>query len=761
LLLRISLLNILLMLCILTGKAQKVGVVLSGGGSPAFAHIGVLKALEENNIPIDYITGTSMGALIGALYASGYSPQEIEDYVLSPQFANVAYSETKEDLNFFFKQRDLNPIFLSIKITPNKPLRNSLPTHVYDSKYFDFELMSIFAGAEMVSDYNFDSLFVPFRCVASDIYNKKSVIFDSGNINQAVRASMTYPFYFYPLEFDSTLFFDGGLYNNFPKDIMEEEFNPGIIIGSNVSSNAKKPKADDLFSQLENMLTEKSEYTIDPEKGIVINLDVDINTFDFSDAEIAIAYGYQKTIEALDKIEYCVKRQENRDSLDLKRAAFNQRKKPLDFTSFVKVSGISKTQTKYVETIFDTHRKKTNLAFTKRKYFKIYSDDKISFIFPTAIYNPFLKRYELNIDVTKEKDLEISLGGILSTSPINTAFLELKYNILERTSWALKANIYFGKLYQSGRISAALDVPLKVPFFWEPFVAVNKFDYFKNSTTVFDEIQPPFIITSEFYIGNSVGFPFIFNSLIALDYKYFDKKYQYYTNPDFELKDTSDVTKFLGNTIGFSIEKFNQNFRQYATTGTHFNFSARFIEGNENSEYTIKKGIKKTSIGKHNWVNFNLLYNFYPVNTKYYSFGLSFQGNASNMPDFGNYFGTLISMPQFSPVPETNTLFLVNFRSNTWVTFGVMNVIKPIKIIQLRIEGYFFQPAFQIFPGSEGQVNEAPLFENTYYILSGAVVYQTRIGPLSFNFNYYSNSFPNTTFSLNFGYTLFNKSAWN
>jgi len=220
--LRTIFLNCLLFLLLFNAKAQKVGVVLSGGGSTAIAHIGVLKALEENNIPIDYITGTSMGAFIGALYAAGYSPQEIEDYFTGQAFEQVAYGELDDEFSFFFKQRDLDPSFFGISITPNKPLRSSLPTNVYDSKYFDFELLTLFAQAEMASNYNFDSLFVPFRCLASDVYNKQSKVFSNGHLNQAVRASMTYPFYFYPIEVDSVLYFDGGLYNNFPKNVMEE-----------------------------------------------------------------------------------------------------------------------------------------------------------------------------------------------------------------------------------------------------------------------------------------------------------------------------------------------------------------------------------------------------------------------------------------------------------------------------------------------------------------------------------------------------------
>jgi NTE family protein len=740
--------------------AQKVGVVLSGGGSSAIAHIGVLKALEENNIPIDYITGTSMGAFIGALYAAGYSPQEIEDYFTSEDFAHVAYAELNDEFSFFFKQRDLDPSFFGVSITPNKPLRNSLPTNVYDSKFFDFELFAVLAQAEMVSNYNFDSLFVPFRCVASDVYNKESHVFSMGHLNQAVRASMTYPFYFYPIKVDSVLYFDGGLYDNFPKEIMDEAFNPDIIIGSNVSSNALKPEADDLFSQLENMLTKRTEYNVDPEKGVVLNMEIDIGTFDFIKGQDAIAYGYKMTIESLDKINLCINRVENQDSLRMRREKFNSKKVPLKFSKNVTTTGLNKYQSKFIKATFLANKDKNDLSHTKIKYFKVYADDKVKFIFPTATYQNSTGLYKLNLDVTKENNFEISLGGILSTAPINTGFLALKYNILEKTSWTLKGNLFFGTFYQSARISAAIEVPLKVPFYWEPFVAANKYDYFKNRTSVIDEVQPPFIVTREFYVGNTFGLPFILKSLFTIDYKYFRKEYLYYSDTEFELRDTSDITQFFGNTVGATFEKHNLDYKQYATSGSHLFLDLRYVNGNENTIYTISPDVKEQNKQKNAWGTVHLMLRGYPVNTKFYSLGLDLEVNASNIPLFTNYFGTIISYSAYQPVPEASTLFQPNFRAANWLGIGVMNVFKPIKKIQVRLEGYLFQPAIHIEPGNEGQVKESDLFEFRYYILSAAVVYQTKIGPLSVNYNYYDDSFPNQSISVNFGYTIFNRSAW-
>jgi NTE family protein len=168
---------------------------------------------------------------------------------------------------------------------------------------------------------------------------------------------------------------------------------------------------------------------------------------------------------------------------------------------------------------------------------------------------------------------------------------------------------------------------------------------------------------------------------------------------------------------------------------------------------------------KHNtqintWGVIHLLLKGYPVNTKYYSLGLNLEVNLSNIPFFSNYFGTIVSYTPYQPVPEASTLFQPNFRAANWLGFGLMNVFKPMKKLQVRIEGYFFQPANHITPGEDGQVQESNLFEFRYYILSAAIVFQTRIGPLSINYNIYDDNFPNQSISVNFGYTIFNKSAW-
>ncbi|MCB0786375.1 MAG: patatin-like phospholipase family protein, partial [Flavobacteriales bacterium] len=127
-----------------------------------------------------------------------------------------------------------------------------------------------------------DSLFVPFRCVASDITAQVPVTFDQGDLAQVVRASMSYPFYFKPIRVNGHLMMDGGLYNNFPSDVMYDAFLPDLIIGSNVGYNAPPPSEDDLLSQLRAMMQERTDYSVKCENGIVIEPQTLPTLFDFT-----------------------------------------------------------------------------------------------------------------------------------------------------------------------------------------------------------------------------------------------------------------------------------------------------------------------------------------------------------------------------------------------------------------------------------------------------------------------------------------------
>ena len=272
---------------------------MSGGGAPGIAHIGVIKALEENNIPIDYITGTSVGAFIGGLYASGYSPDEMILFFKSSDFKKLKKYEIKFPKKFF------------------------IPTHIIQPKKIQKGLEKLTGQATKRSGGDFDSLFVPFRCVASDVYRKESFVFCSGNLATAIRASMSFPFIFEATKVDNRLLFDGGIYNNFPADIMQESFHPDFMIGSVVAYNPPQADSNDILMQLQNMIVNNTDYSIPDSMGIVLNFDLkNKSMFNFSNIDSLVKIGYDETEKQIETIKMRIQRRISTIEIKKKRVLF-------------------------------------------------------------------------------------------------------------------------------------------------------------------------------------------------------------------------------------------------------------------------------------------------------------------------------------------------------------------------------------------------------------------------------------------------------
>jgi NTE family protein len=157
-------------------RTQKVGLVLSGGGARGLAHIGAIQALEENNIPIDYVAGSSVGAIVGALYASGYSVEQMKGLFLSEDFQRWLSGKVDKNYSYFYKENEKDPALVTFTFDTKNKFRFQIPSSVVNPIQMDYALMEIFAGASAVANNNFDSLMFPFFCITSDIEAGKSSI---------------------------------------------------------------------------------------------------------------------------------------------------------------------------------------------------------------------------------------------------------------------------------------------------------------------------------------------------------------------------------------------------------------------------------------------------------------------------------------------------------------------------------------------------------------------------------------------------------
>lgn len=215
-------------------KQPKVGLVLSGGGAKGFAHLGVLKELEKAGVQISYIGGTSMGAIIGSLYASGYNATQIEEIITEIDFNNLLQDKVERRNKPYFEKayREKNAISL-----PIKKGKIGLPLGLSKGQSVLNLFTELLAPVEKITD--FSKLPIPFFCIATDIETGKEVVLEKGSLPLAIRASGSFPSLLIPVEIDDKWLIDGGVVNNFPVDRMQQK-NVDIIIGVNVQSELYK-----------------------------------------------------------------------------------------------------------------------------------------------------------------------------------------------------------------------------------------------------------------------------------------------------------------------------------------------------------------------------------------------------------------------------------------------------------------------------------------------------------------------------------------
>ena len=232
-----------------SSSRPKVGVVLGGGGAKGASHIGVLKYLEEMGIPVDYVAGTSMGSIIGGLYALGYSPDELTKLIASMNWSEYIGNKIDRSSMSLETRKRSSTTQLSIPFSleslfdkdPNTSLINNLPSAYVNNSSLVNLFNDLCIGYQEEMDFN--DLPIPFACIATDIATGEEVVMRSGSMPTAMRASMAIPGVFSPVTIGDKVLVDGGLVNNFPADVLKE-MGATIIIGVEVTNEKKITQKD-------------------------------------------------------------------------------------------------------------------------------------------------------------------------------------------------------------------------------------------------------------------------------------------------------------------------------------------------------------------------------------------------------------------------------------------------------------------------------------------------------------------------------------
>lgn len=739
-------------------NAQKVGLVLSGGGAGGLAHIGVIKALEKENIPIHYITGTSIGALIGGLYASGYSAEEIEKIVLTPEFQGYTKGDLQIKYQYYFRKSIDNSSWFSYRFALDSNVVANIPTNIINSNPVDFYLMELFSSADRLSKSCFDSLFIPFRCIASDIIEKKSIALKSGNLSESIRASMTYPFYLRPISINGVLLFDGGLYNNFPLDVMQNEFNPDVIIGSVVTTNTAVPSDDNIYLQLRNMLMSKTNYDSVSDNVIILKPWSDIGTFSFDNAAQLIDSGYVCVYKSMEQINNRIQNRLTAAELLSRRAFFNSRKIPLKFNR-IYLEGIKAKQKKYVTKQLLKNKEVTNLVSLRKRYYRLLADDNLKSAFPKVVYGDSSDFYGLQLQMKREKPFLLEFGGNFSNRPISSGFLGIQYNHFGKTAFSVYGNAYFGRLNTSGLVKIKFEFPNITPFYLEPVFIFSRWDYFRSSTLFYNFLKPAYLTQRDKLLELNIGMPVGNRSKLIVNSGVASLNNIYYQTDIFSEKDTADRTNFdyIYGKLEFDLNTLNR--KLYASEGLLLNFKAKYVNGLEfhypgtTSPDSIKSDIP------HAWFQFQAKAEYYLKTSKIFKLGFMGEGVYSSQDFFRNYTSTILSAPAFTPTPESKTLFLERFRAHNFFAGGMKFVFNPLKNFDIRLEGYVFQPVQSIQPDQELKAVYSKEFLYRYFSGLAALVYHTPLGPLCISANYYYKEKEPFSFLFHFGYTIFNKKS--
>ena len=750
-------------LCSVPLYSQKVALVLSGGAAKGLAHVGVIKALEENDIPIDYIVGTSMGGIIGGSYAAGMSPYRIENIVTSDQFLRWIRGLPKEGFNYYYHKDAENPGFLKLDMSLDSTLNVQFNSSIASDVSLNFALTESLAQASAISGNDFDSLFIPLRVVAADIFTQTEVILSKGLLSNALRATQTVPFFYNPIRVDGRYLFDGGVYNNFPVDVATEQFNPDVIIGVNVSSKvfAEYPYENDdqlINNSLIYMLLDKSDPTAINDLGVYIQPDVQgYTSFDFQQAKSLIDSGYVQTMRKMDEIKEKIARRVSCDELTTKRNRFNDRSLPFVFDG-LRFDGFNEKQSRYINRIFGIRPDKPRPLYHRdiiSGYYELVSEDYFHNVLPNIILDSATNRFVLKLSKRPQRNFQVDFGGVIATRNISNIFLGLSYYRFNKSLVQSYLGFQTGSFYKSATARMRIDNPFVTKFYVEPSVTFNSWDYLESEdllqdvkTTVLRRVNRKASVNFGWPVGRNLKATLGIEGISDLD--------RYSNDSVFSSTATLDELKVRGFKTGLTFSTSSLDRKQYASRGKALSFAADYFRVNEDYMPGSTSVDNTPFNGDHRWFRVRFSAEQY-FNGGVYHPGYLIEGVFSNQPAFQNYYGTIINTPAFLPLQDSRTLLMEKFRSFNYLAGGVRNVFELRSKLDFRLEAYVFKPLDYLVQTDSQDITKESDLAKAYLAATAAMVHHSPIGPISLSVNYYDDNQNQLGVLLHVGFLLYDR----
>ncbi|WKV12852.1 patatin-like phospholipase family protein [Marivirga harenae] len=737
--------------------SQKVGLVLSGGGAKGLAHVGVLKALEENEIPIDYVMGTSMGGVVGGFYAAGYSPEEIDSIARSENFQNWIDGRFPDDFNTYYFKSSPSPQWLEINLGVDSTFDTNLRPKLANDLILNFALVEYTAQANQIAGENYANLLIPFTAVGAEIFTQKSVYMDKGVLGHSLRATMSVPYVYKPVKIDGEFIFDGGIYDNFPASKLEEKFDPDIMIGVNVATKIFEDYPEDDKKLISNSLLFMIMDKVNPKdlgnSSVFIEPNtVDITGFDFNKVGAIIDSGYAEAMRKMPQILEKVERRKSREDFESLRQDFKKNIKPLKFSVF-EYNNLRPDEVRFINKILNPENKlELDISEVRNNYYKLIADPYFSTVFPKITYSNEKESFAFRLTSEGEQNIRLQIGGNVASSGLSNFFMGAGYDHLNYMLFNHSTSVNIGQFYKSFHYDLKMQFPFGYQFYVTPFFHYNGWDFLKTGNFLDNRRVSPINQFDRNY-GVRVGAPIFDRMKIELKSSLLRKVNEYTNRDSYVSSDTLDFNRFYGYDHQIALDYVDLNKKVFPTEGVKFGLSVSHFYGDESFEpgSTSEMGLNQVS---HNWIQFAAEFEqYYPL--KYGDIGFSITAKGSNIKAFSNYRATILNSPAYLPTFESQGLFLENFRAPAFLAGGLKYQINLYKDFKLRVEGHAFKPVFKWNEVGE-ETTRTGLIPDYHLSGMGALFYESPIGPISLSAHYYDDNSP-FLLLFNIGYLMYNK----
>ncbi|MDE6383249.1 MAG: patatin-like phospholipase family protein [Paramuribaculum sp.] len=676
-------------------EPQSVGLVLSGGGAKGIAHVGVIQALEEADIPIDYIAGTSMGAIIGSLYACGFTPAEMMELLTSAEFNDWAQGVVNNELTYYFLREQPLPVMLNLTLGDSTLMQSILPSSLINPLPMNFAFMELYAPYTAQCGGNFNNLYVPFRCVASDVTNKRMKVWRSGALGDAVRSSMSFPLVFHPIERGGALLYDGGIYDNFPVDVMRSDFAPQIMIGVDVASTEVKSQNPNMMDQLETMIIQHSDSSLPEDAGIKLRIHLeDFGLLDFEKAPQIYRRGYDFAMAHIDSIKARIHARIPAETRRLTRQVFKSATPALKFGK-VTVTGGSPSQNQYVEHLFNTQSADTfGLDHARNAYYRAITPGKFRNLEIVADYDADSELFDLNLTSRLKKNVSVGIGGYLSTATTSQLFISGGYRTLSFNSLDLRLNGWIGQSYLAGELSGQIKLLRSVPSAITLDVVASRRKYFPKNSFFFRRSLSNDLTTDEYFgrIGYAVaaGRP----GRVAIEVGGGHRGDGYDNGSEM-----IDLSQNLATArLIYTLNTLNQSGSPTAGRLVEAQLSAVLGQCYLNSDR-----LQSRERLHRRWWQADARWEEYVRLSSSWSLGLNARALYSGRQLLSEYIAAVIDAPAWEPSPTYSNLLIPDLRANGFATIGVEPVWMLGSMIQLRAQGSMMLPARRILCDPSGR----------------------------------------------------------